>query len=418
MVYYLKVNRENTYVIPNLRHWIDTALLDEDAIIYILCDNKDLERKIVEEIKIDNGRVFFLESAFSSKELDLILSEVTMGNWKRIGCAHLTTFLHARDNGYKKFWNIDADDTFFCLDELRLKEALEIVESYCTSNGIVMANLDMWRTISEYRGDPVRHWSFGVTYTDNAIDWLELMKNHRNDSGYHDIPKLNYNIDWYFTYLATYTETAIKTFYFDNLKFIHYYNNFFDYPYRGGFYQFHDNELELPIIRYCFGMESMGCMDIADDVIRLDIGIKDSEGMAALLNNCCETELFAKEIDQIQTTDVAVGKRLQRYMEQNDCEHIVFYGTGEHFMRNYPMLRVALKPEYICDGNPEKWGKEIVDGIYCISPDELLNLDNIIVIVSVESVTRSFEIVKELEKRGIHKIDHLDNLKRSLLGIE
>ena len=303
------------------------------------------------------------------------------------------------------------------LDSLRLKDALSDVEAYSRKGEIALLNLDMWRSISMYRGDPVRHWSFGVTYTDNTVNWLNVMKDHSDDSAYRDMPKLNYNIDWFFTYLATYTDASIETFYLDNLKFIHFYNNFFDYPYRGGFYHFHKNKLELPIIKHCFGIESMGNMDIADDVLCLDIGISDSEGTIALLNYCEETELFSKEIEKIQAVDASAGVRLQQFMTQNSCKHLAFYGTGEHFMRNYPVIREVFTPEYICDGNPAKWGQEIVDGIRCMSPEELSGLEDTMVIISVESVATSFEIVKDLEKLGIHKIDHMDNLKRSLLGI-
>ncbi len=41
----------------------------------------------------------------------------------------------------------------------------------------------------------------------------------------------------------------------------------------------------------------------------------------------------------------------------------------------YDMLKnLQIEPRYFCDNDPDKWGKEVKDGIRCISPGELTEI--------------------------------------------
>ena len=51
-----------------------------------------------------------------------ILRNIVVPFWLNAGAALLTPFLHAKEKGYKTFWNIDADDTVMCADALKCAE--------------------------------------------------------------------------------------------------------------------------------------------------------------------------------------------------------------------------------------------------------------------------------------------------------
>lgn len=418
MVFYLKVNREKEYTLTNLRHWIDVASINKENLIYILCDNEKLKNEIIATFDLNGNTIRFLKSEYNDKDIEEIVNSTTLGAWKKIAYAHLSTFLHARENNFSEFWNIDADDTFLCMDPLRLSEVLSQVEEYCKEHGIHLSNLDMWHSVSRYEEwSDVLHWSFGMTYTDNSVDWITILKKHMRDEKYHRMKKLHSNIDWYFTYLSKNTELNIKSFYFENLKFIHYYGNFIDYPHKGTVYHYKDGKLTFPILKYCFGLEEMGEIEIADDSIKFEIGLSDSEATVSLIGSCMEKEVFARELKKIKDIDDMAPRRAENYKLKNGYKSIVFYGAGDYLNRNYEILKKVGVIEYISDSNPSKWGKEIFEGIVCISPEEIKRLEDYIVIIAVEQVTMAFEIAGYLRKKGITEVDHIDNLKRYLLGI-
>ena len=105
MVFYLKANRNNSYVIPNLKHWLDAVMLYEDSIAYILCDNPGLKDRIVNELDIDYERVSFIESDRDNEEMNSVLrSFCRVNRWYKVGQAHLKTHWHAVEQGYPFFW--------------------------------------------------------------------------------------------------------------------------------------------------------------------------------------------------------------------------------------------------------------------------------------------------------------------------
>ncbi|MDE6435800.1 MAG: hypothetical protein K2L07_16440, partial [Lachnospiraceae bacterium] len=272
--FYLKINRSEDFALRNLSRWIDAAYLAK-ADCYIVCDREDLVEKIKDTILL-SGSAEFIKSG-KSADMETIVNQIASRNWINAAYAHLTTFWHAEDMGYDYFWNIDADDTQLCLSADRTQELFQCVESYAEENSIDCFSLDMWS--SRFNG---MHWSFGITYTKVRADWRSLLLQHCSDVEYKQFgTDDNNNVDWFFTYLKTCTALRIETFYLENLKFIHYSNDFFLKPVGSGFYHWKGGKLLYPILYYCFGMKELGLYPIASDVIKLDIHIQDDEAKDA-----------------------------------------------------------------------------------------------------------------------------------------
>ncbi len=70
----------------------------------------------------------------------------------------------------------------------------------------------------------------------------------------------------------------------------------------------------------------------------------------------------------------------------------------------YDMLhKLRIKVDYFCDNDPEKWGKEIKDGIKCISPEELIKKEECVCFVLVGIF--KMNIVKEqLYDLGVNRV--------------
>ena len=422
MVFYLKINRENEYVVSNLRHWMDAleAGYDEANKIYVLCDNAGLRKKVKASLYHYKTPIHFIESRVDSKELNEIIPAITNHQWENAGYAHATTFLHARENGFSEFWNIDADDTFLCLDSFRLWQALSTAEMYFRERQIAMASFDMnhsrrvWLNGSEL-------WTFGITYTKNDVDWISIMRSHCHDSEYWEEKPAPPNIDAFFSYLRKTARIELATFYFENVRFIHFFHGFFEYPFTSSFMIFQKGRIEYPILTGCFGMEEHGNIPVAPDDICLDIHITDKEAMAALLENCHQKNLFSKEIRAFKVTDFPeelVSARYDRYLRLNSCQSIVFYGAGQYLMYNLDAAAYALKRgARICSSDSAVWGKEIIEGAECISPEEIEDRENTMVIVSVRACVMAFDILKRLNEMNIRHVDYFNNFKNMLLGL-
>lgn len=411
MVFYLKVNRTNSYVLPNLMHWVETARFYPNADIYIVCDNPELKQTILEQVDFKAENIQMIESIRDNKEMNDTLSKIAVGKWEKIGQAHLTTFWHAKERNTGAFWNIDADDTFICLDPLRCAQALQMVEKYAAENEISIMGLDMWRSISKSeKWDTECHWSFGITYTDNKTDWISEIIKHSSDEGYDMMRKFYKNVDWFFTYLSKYTELRIETFYFENMKFAHFFDYFLNYPHKSGFYHWKEGKIEFPILKYCFGAKNCGEADISKDVIKFEMGIKDEEALAALVSCCMEVNCFYREKINMQIElKELMRQRNEIYLKNNKKEEIIIWGTGDNFLKNYDMIKNFYDLKYTCDSNPDKWGKEVIKGVVCLSPGELKERNDAIVIISVGDTYVCVEIIKKLLELGITAFDYIDN---------
>ncbi len=290
MVYYLKINRKEEYTFPNLQKWMDVISSIPESKIYIICDELGLEDAVRNRVSHDQ-EIEFIESERTDPEVQSIIKGFSNERWENAGYAHITTFYHARQNGFDRFWNIDADDTFICLPHGRVVELLTNVEKKAVTDQIPLLSLDMW-----YSKSCVKHWTFGISFTDNSLDWFSIMRDHLKDENYLGgaYPP---NMDGYFSYLRGLTgDLRIDSFYAENLRFLHYSNDFFRRPWASGFYHWKDGKLSFPILRDCFGIDNLGTVVIPDEVIRIDIGITDEEAQRILIENCYKADRRDVEI--------------------------------------------------------------------------------------------------------------------------
>ena len=275
MVYYLKINRNEAYTIKNLEHWLETVSIDREAKTFILCDSENV-RALVKDT-VEKYSVEYIESFSDNSEVRGVVRGIADERWENAAFAHLTTFFHARDNGFNEFWNIDADDTLICLNDKRTYECLDRAREYAKAHGIDVFSLDMWA--SKTGG---MHWSFGITYTNNTKKWIDTIKRYSSDD-YKD-KNQPMNIDGRFSIIKK-NEGGIGTFYFENMTFLHYSNDFMRRPCASGVYRWNNGRMLSPVLKYVFGMTAGG-VDIPDDVVRLDMGIKDDETQEFLVENC------------------------------------------------------------------------------------------------------------------------------------
>lgn len=88
---------------------------------------------------------------------------------------------------------------------------------------------------------------------------------------------------------------------------------------------------------------------------------------------------------------------------------IVCWGTGLCFRNNCKLIKKYYPLKYVCDNDPDKWGTTIADGVTCISPQKLKEMEDVLVIVSVDNIGYAFEIINQLLAMGINNFDHIYN---------
>lgn len=88
---------------------------------------------------------------------------------------------------------------------------------------------------------------------------------------------------------------------------------------------------------------------------------------------------------------------------------VCIWGAGNAGKTGLRMLqRMGVSVDFYCDKNPDLWGREIVDNIKCISPDEIRNRDIICFVMA--SVLYIQEICNDIKALGIKKIITYDEL--------
>lgn len=96
--------------------------------------------------------------------------------------------------------------------------------------------------------------------------------------------------------------------------------------------------------------------------------------------------------------------------ERNGEEmEIVGWGAGNCFMRNYEELNEFCSMKYVCDSDPEKWGTVLKGNVKCISPKQLSEMIDILVLVMVDNAAVSIQIINSLLDMGITNFEHIEN---------
>lgn len=282
MVYYLKVNEDSLATLCNLKQWLIVLSKTENAAPVIVCDNPTILTKIVGAGLALPG-IRFISSERTNEDVVEIADAITNDRWRNAGMAHLTVFLDAAQQGYDRFWNIDADDTHICLSYQQTAEFLKKVEEDACNNNIHLYSLDMHTT----RTDGV-HWSFGISYTDNSVDWISEMKRMSKTKKWEELKTVLsqtnnlINIDMFFTYLRKAEKSlGIESFYIDNTYFIHYSKDFLALCIYSGVYYWANGRLYSPILSQVLQFEGFSEGEIIPkDVRKIDMEIELGDSLS------------------------------------------------------------------------------------------------------------------------------------------
>lgn len=347
-VFYLKINRPVQDTRRYLLSWLEAISKIPDAKVYIICDKPELTDSVKAEINFSGLDYEFMESNRTSPELQYIVDNAVVKQWKFAAYAHLTTFLHARDMGYKDFWNIDADDIKLYISPERIAELLTATKTYANENKINLFTLDIWKTWGKLRNG----WSFGVVYTDNSVDWINIMREHCKDSYFFE--RYSYangiirNVDWICTYLREINAATIETFYFENLYIIHdTYNPYFN-P-LGSIRYWSNGKLNFSVFENYNAASEFGSLSVPDDVIRLDIGLRAEEAMDA----------FKKDMDFEQVANFKDKHRLNFFVsiilpisksnELSTSHSLILVSLLSQFFKRFELVVVdnGSNPDYM-----------------------------------------------------------------------
>lgn len=278
-IIYLKINRYDGYTLMCIQNWLNTVeLLNSDY--FFVCDNDRLKVDVLRFLHFKDENIKFM----CSKRFALRhTAENLTGKLTNVLLAHLTPFYHAKAHNITKHWDIDADDTMFCIDPKKTAEILAAVEKEAEVQNIAAFSLDMWRTRTNGK-----HWSLGILFINDCIDFCSIFDSaadfswiHRWYSDYAD----QINLDWYFSYLKDVRQLNIQTFYVENCYFIHF-GNLLRQPIYSSIYLWRDDSLIFPILRYIYCNERLGCLKIAD-CKKINVSIDFSDSLSFFENEIC-----------------------------------------------------------------------------------------------------------------------------------
>lgn len=216
-VMYLKININDFYAFDCFQHWVDTAH-KMNAIVIIVCDSETVAENIKKRITFHNIEFIWLKSR--TGRLSNLVKITSDSCWSRVVCAKLTCFDHAKEHNISNFWKIDADDTKLCCSVSQVVNILTNAESVAENQSINAFSLDMHFSFTKSK-----HWSFGVCYIRQMENLFDVIRKQSLEwkSQYASILNrvVQMNIDCYFSFLMEQGTFNIKTFYVDELYFIH-----------------------------------------------------------------------------------------------------------------------------------------------------------------------------------------------------
>lgn len=278
-VFYLKINREENWAFLCLQKWIDIiSILDAD--FYIISDKESLTKKIYKKIRFKNKNIKIIRSFCCLRKK---AKKLVHARWVNAAIAHMTTFYHSSENNIKNFWNIDVDDTMFCFSNDKIIELLEKARCYAIKSNINCLSLDMWRS----RSNNI-HWSFGITFTQNDVDYLSIFDKFSQIDWQKEYSFYNtdMNIDWFFNYLTQYEYVKTYSFYPEKGYFIHW-GDLFVNVVGSSICYWRDGFLYYPILKGIAKNDVAGVVPIAKDCVKFDIGLSLNDGIHFL-----NSELF------------------------------------------------------------------------------------------------------------------------------
>ena len=363
-IFYLKIHKIKEYTLKCFQKWIDIAN-KYNAKVYIVCDDEETKKELHNKIEFHN-----LDFEIMGSRLDILKPYADASSnrtWYNTTLAKLAIFHHAKEHGYKHFWKIDADDTMILLEDEKIADLLKNAEKIAQEQNIKAFSLDMHT--SKLHG---LHWSFGICYIDNTIDWFTLFEKHMHDNEYEKNIKYNWmkNLDWFFTYLRNINAENIKTFYVDNMYFIHFgdehwsrklshwTNNKLIYPYLKSYEQAGlcleaiPNEKEILSASNIYQETMLSEHDIYHEIIKIG-SVDENDGIQEIKNDSFLKSKYNFFFNKITVKmlfppqglgDILfICALLKEYKKSNPNENIVLLTMKKHFYN-----LVKLYPDEIC----------------------------------------------------------------------
>jgi len=389
-VFYLKINlchKENLLI---FWHWV--KIVEEyGANYFILVDSEDVKKKIIHlyEEKGYAAPTNFIASY--REELYKMCKGLFQEHWLNVAYAHLTPFIHAKENNYHTFWNIDADDTVLCTFPIHSSKLLREAEKYALGNNLNMFSLDMW--YSKSLPFNYYNWTLGIVFTNMNVDYLKKIEEIRQLLGgklVSEIPKIPpvLNIDTYFAFLSYNGYLLCKSFYCEGLFFEH--------------FKLNVSKFEHSKVKYIWDLVGATEVLVGDDVVKLDLVLTEMQSSLNIRNNilCYSTypDIYPKAIlDTIYNNHF---KRVRINIELlKGKANVILFGCGMDGHATLSTLRLfQINVCWFCDNNPQLWSKT-VNGVEVISPKQLQEKRDTTVVIT--SSTHYNEIKAQLSELGI-----------------
>lgn len=113
--------------------------------------------------------------------------------------------------------------------------------------------------------------------------------------------------------------------------------------------------------------------------------------------------MYLKQLES--AIDCAIeNKSFNKMNVIEQADNICVFGLGTYFKEAFVSQNTKEKynVNLLCDNDPEKWGKTF-EGLKCVSPEDLKNYDNLVVIIMVGN---PIPVKKQLRKMGIRCMAH------------
>jgi hypothetical protein len=107
-----------------------------------------------------------------------------------------------------------------------------------------------------------------------------------------------------------------------------------------------------------------------------------------------------------QVVNFAIKKPSRLKKEKKE---IVIFGAGKCLTDNIDKIREFGAVRYVADNDSSKWGKKILGGLTCISPDEILKIGNAYVLIAIENPKIAFTVASQLLDMKMTDFDYIHN---------
>jgi Uncharacterized protein conserved in bacteria len=379
-VFYLKINLNTDFAVACFQHW--TRIVEAcGADYYIVCDNEALKNRVIHERNKDR----FIPSSVKARRL---LRHIVVSHWLNAGAALLTPFLHAREKGYRSFWNIDADDTVMCAEAMRCADMLRQVQEHADRSDVDCFSLDMHSSAFE-RFYP--YWTFGVCYCKTDMDYVSKLLGF-NDFfdrlGLKRDDLFDNNLDEVFSILGKHSQIRTGTFYIENLVFRH--SDFAIHYCKDGRFHYRNVSQFTKALWRLKDEEIRNGLPIPERFVKFDFGLSLEESLAFL-----ESRPVFHQFEGRQILDLPLDFISEKIREGK--KKLVLFGAGKDGLRALNTLRAyEIEPHAFCDNSANMTGKE-VQGVKVISFGQLkaLSLEEE-VLVLITTSRFYYEVRKQL----------------------